>query len=236
MMLVAESGARFLASSINCRAARKERSGMTTLAADCPHCRRDKIGFALISNTFVHNRNFVFMLCGNCWLPAVAEMEHPAGPHQMPDVRQIPPSYNNWQVVQVWPEPPEPNLPEYLPDQVAKAFWQAEENFHREGMEDPSAGSYGRALDIGTKLIAPDFKGLLYARIKHLAETGRITKDLAEWAHEIRSIRNNALHEVDGIGREELTAVRGFADMTLRYLFTLPGMLDARKDEARAAR
>ena len=209
---------------------------MTTLAADCPHCRKEGIGFALVGQSFTHDRNFVFMLCGNCWMPAIAEMVHPNGPAALPDVRQIPPTYNGFEVVEMWPEPPPLNMPDFLPAQVAKAFRQAEDNFHREHMEEAAAGSYGRALDVGTKLIAPEFKGQLYARIRHLADTGRIAPDLADWAHEIRSIRNDALHEVEGIGRTELTAVRGLTDMVLRYLFTLPGMVKARKAEAKAAR
>lgn len=175
------------------------------------------------------------MFCGNCWMPAIAEMVHPGGPQPIPDVQRIPPSYNGWELVEIWPEPPAPNLPDALPPQVAKAFMQAEDNFHREGMEEVAAGAYGRALDVGTKLIAPDFKGMLYARIRHLADTGRITPDLADWAHEIRTIRNDALHEVDGIDRQELTAIRGLADMVLRYLFTLPAMVKARKAEVKAA-
>ena len=138
-------------------------------------------------------------------------------------------------LVDFWPKPPSPNLPHALPPQVARAFMQAEDNFRRDGMEEVAAGAYGRALDVGTKLIAPDFKGMLYARIKHLADTGRITQDLADWAHEIRIVRNDALHEIDGIDRQELTAIRGLADMVLRYLFTLPEMVKARKAEAKAA-
>lgn len=135
-----------------------------------------------------------------------------------------------WHVIRVWPEIPKPRMPDHLPEPVARAFLSAERNFAQKDMEEASAGSYGRALDVGTKLYAPDITSpTLFARIEALAKQHRITPDLAGWAHAIRLIRNDALHDIDHIDRDELTAIRGFTETVLTYLFTLPGMLKERQ-------
>jgi hypothetical protein len=40
---------------------------------------------------------------------------------------------------------------------------------------------------------------------------------------------NDAAHEVDPPTREELADLRSFTEMVMRYLFTLPAMVIARK-------
>ena len=83
-------------------------------------------------------------------------------------------------------------------------------------------------FDVGTKLYGAAHgieQPTLYRRINALADASLITRDLADWAHAIRSIRNDALHEADSISRDELVAIRGFSETLLTYLFTLPGML-----------
>ena len=130
-------------------------------------------------------------------------------------------------------------MPDSLPAEVAKSFLAAERNFGQADMEEPSAGSYRRALDVGTKIIAAalpnaaEFEGKqLNNRIDMLRKHGRLTQDLADWSHQIKGIGNEAMHELDGITRPELTALRGFTELVLTYLFTLPGMLAERKNAA----
>ena len=178
--------------------------------------------------------NFVHLSCPNCGMPSAAGLTDQTSDSSVltQDLRSHLSTINRmgWQVVRTWPEAPKPRIPDHLPEPVAKAFLSAERNFAQKAMEEASAGSYGRALDVGTKLYAPDLAGVtLYNRIKKLAEQHRITTDLAAWAHAIRLIRNDALHEIDSVSRDELVAIRGFTETVLTYLFTLPGMLKARQ-------
>lgn len=180
-------------------------------------------------------RNFLHLTCPNCGQPSAVEVEADSGqPMQLGQVAGVVLTINQigWHVARIWPEPPAPRLPEHLPDPVAKAYLAAERTFAQPELEEASAGSYGRALDIATKLYAPEHSSLtLYSRIKKLAAEHRITAELAEWAHAIRLIRNDALHGIDSITRDELKAIRGFTETVLTYLFTLPGMLKARQAE-----
>jgi hypothetical protein len=63
---------------------------------------------------------------------------------------------------------------------------------------------------------------MLGPRIKKLASAGKLTPDIAEWSDHIRDIRNDATHEEEPISKEQLTDLRHFTDMVLRYLFSLP--------------
>jgi hypothetical protein len=139
------------------------------------------------------------------------------------------PTDKGWIVRNLWPEASKPRIPDALPDQVARAFLVAEKNFPLEHHEEAAAGMYGRALDIGLKIYAPTEKGTLYERIKSLAAQHRLTDSLAEWAHEIRLIRNDAMHDIDSVNRQELEAIRGFTETLLTYIFSMPAMLKSRK-------
>ncbi len=214
---------------------------MATLVHQCPHidCLTERMNFALKAFTTIPGerpkqiRNFVHASCSACGQPVAFEIADESGTGQMmPGIEQYPMSfeYLGWHVVRTWPEVPKPRIPDHVPAEVARAYLSAERSFLMKDMEETSAASYGRALDIGTKLFASDLAGVtLYNRIKRLAEQHRIAPDVARWADAIRVIRNDALHEIDRITRDELVAVRGFTETVLTYLFTLPGMLRERQ-------
>lgn len=90
-----------------------------------------------------------------------------------------------------------------------------------------------RALEISTKEMAPEHVDLsLYKRIEKLAEAGKLTPSLKEWAHDLRIVGNGALHEIDGLTEDEATQTHELARFILTYLYTLP----AQVEEARKAR
>ena len=90
---------------------------------------------------------------------------------------------------------------------------------------------YGKALDIGLKKIDPALSGMLGQKIKKLTDGGKLTKDISEWSGHIRDIRNEAVHEEAPISRDDLTALRNFSEMVLRYLFSLPNAVKRRRGE-----
>lgn len=90
-----------------------------------------------------------------------------------------------------------------------------------------------RALEISTKEMAPEHAALtLYQRIEKLAGAGKLTPSLKEWAHDLRIVGNDALHEIDGLTETEAKQAHELARFVLTYLYTLP----AQVAEARQAR
>jgi len=132
----------------------------------------------------------------------------------------------------IWPQPPEPAIPAKLPPAIEKAYEQAERAFMVGGLDDAAAGMYGRALDLALQHIAPTARGTLAARIRSAVAANHIAPALADWADEVRLIRNNALHEADGTAHDDVQAVRAFCDLFLRSVYTLPGLIAERRAAA----
>lgn len=134
-----------------------------------------------------------------------------------------------WNLFNFYPEPGKPVIPEHLPPDIGRIYLQAERNFPTEGNEEASGTMYRKALDVGLKLVAPEVAGNLAQRIDKLVEKHLLTESLGEWSHQIRLLGNDTAHEIDQPTRDELTALRNFSDLVLRYLFTLPNMVSQRK-------
>lgn len=132
-------------------------------------------------------------------------------------------------VAEFWPEVPGPVIPEDMPSDVERIYLQAERNFPIEGNEEAAGTMYRKALDVGLKKIDPGTKGVLAARIKKLARDGKLTRDIAEWSDQVRDLGNEAAHEDEPPTREELTDLRNFSEMVMRYLFSLPALVQARR-------
>lgn len=120
-------------------------------------------------------------------------------------------------------------LPADLPESVERAFAQGERNYHSQGCEEAAAMMYRRALEVGLKLAYLEMTGMLAARIKRLVAEHHLPAPIGEWADQVKLIGNDGAHEVDGVSRDDLDAQRGFVDMTLRYVFTLPAQIAARR-------
>ncbi|WP_296038250.1 DUF4145 domain-containing protein [uncultured Agrobacterium sp.] len=121
-------------------------------------------------------------------------------------------------------------LPAHLPDDVLKAFQQAETNFELVGHEEAAATMYRRALERALKFTHPDLKGSLKDKIKKLVAEGTLPSALGEWADEIRVVGNDGAHD-DDVDRENLKAARMFCDSFLRYLITLPKEVELRREQ-----
>jgi Domain of unknown function (DUF4145) len=131
-------------------------------------------------------------------------------------------SDNGFAVEQFWPEPPAPSIPELLPPDIVRVYLQAERNFPVAGNEEASGTMYRKALDVALKKIDTSLTGTLGQKIKALAKAGKLTDDIAVWSDTVRDIGNEAAHEESPITRDELTALRNFSEMVLRYLFSRP--------------
>jgi len=78
-----------------------------------------------------------------------------------------------------------------------------------------------------TKEQAPNRKhDTLYARIEYLASIGKLTASLKEWAHALRALGNNALHDEQDIAGEEAVQAHNLTRFILIYLYTLPKQIE----------
>lgn len=85
-----------------------------------------------------------------------------------------------------------------------------------------------RALELTTKNLAPELAGkTLAARINALADAGKLTADLKEWAHSLRFLGNDAVHEEEGISEEEAIQGHELTRFILTYVYTLPTQVAA---------
>jgi hypothetical protein len=172
------------------------------------------------------------LVCPKCKFPSCAHLKSTGqgavGPDQLQgqsgDVLEY-----KWTIASFWPAPPGPLIPENLPSDVERIYVQAEQNFPILGNEEAAGTMYRKALDVGLKIIAPAVTGTLKSRIAELVKRNLLTPSLGEWADQIRLLGNDTSHEIDQPTREEVEALRNFSDLVLRYLFTLPAMVTARK-------
>jgi Domain of unknown function (DUF4145) len=213
---------------------------MSILTHKCPHCLTDHIALNVVAVTDIQPWNCaVYLRCPKCMLPSCAHMEAPKESNVLqPNQLQGQPgdlAQYRWQVASFWPVAPGPLIPEHLPHEVERVYLQAERNFPISGNEEAAGTMYRKALDVGLKNIAPSVNGTLKARIATLVQQNLLTPALGEWAEQIRLLGNEAAHEIDQPTRDEVEALRNFSDLVLRYLFTLPAMVTARKAPATGA-
>lgn len=213
---------------------------MGVISTTCPHCRSaaGMHTFGVLPLTSTEDTEFLAAVaCPVCERVVGAHLiwsvEHGNQVNRRHAIDQWHKSHHdsrnsNLELADIWPKLVAPSAPADIPETSARAYLQAERNFMQDGNEDAAGSMYRRALEIGLKAKYPAMTGTLASRINELAATHVIPNDLARWAHEIRSLGNDSVHEIDGISRAELEAMRAFTDTVLRYLFTLPAQVASR--------
>lgn len=224
---------------------------MPVLSTDCPHCRTASVACRVFGSQLfpeeashaIQGRTTAWHLsaaivCPVCHMAMAVLLDHrPGFPSHgsalshltsmlgsPSDIRS-----HGYDVIHIWPEPERPAVPEHVPDGVARAMLQAERNFGIEGNEEAAGMMYRRALELAFKDKFASTTGSLAGRTKKLVEAHEIPYAMGDWANEIRSLGNDAAHDEEEIDREELIRIRGFADAMLRYLYTLPAEVEARR-------
>jgi hypothetical protein len=207
---------------------------MAILGTTCPHCTTTSIALEIRDAYAPRDDDdlwAVFLKCPKCQQPSCAVLlDHGGGSFDTDDLQQSgDPQTEGWKIESMWPAQAKPNIPEALPDNIARIYLQAERNFPIEGNEEAAGTMYRKALDVGLKKIDPDTKGTLAVRIKKLAAANKLTPDIAEWADHVRDLGNDAAHEDEPPTRDQLKDLRNFTEMVMRYLFSLPALVQARK-------
>lgn len=195
----------------------------TYFRGTCPHCETVGVSFARVGEYRSRVEGvsveevFALIVCGCCERAAMAMF----------------PSYDDYHEhqltesdVTLHPSAPSAgSVPEHLPERVAQRYSEALSDMRRAARES-AAVMFRKTLELSLKTIRPDDDGNLYVRIDKAAEAGAITRDLAEWAHRIRLDGNDAAHEDAVPTAEEIREMQHFTELVLRYVFSLPGMLE----------
>lgn len=203
---------------------------MAILSHDCPHCGTSDIALRIAGwQRSTPTSGAICLICPKCLRPSGALIESDRASFDTAIGNAGDPINNGFRLLNFWPAPPKPVIPEHLPEPVTKSFKQAESNYAIAGNEEASAMMYRRAMEGALKSRFPDVTGMLDKRIKALVREHHLPPAMGDWANEIRQIGNDAAHEEDGVSRDELDAIRNFSDTLLRYVFTLPREIELRR-------
>ncbi|MGJ8588148.1 MAG: DUF4145 domain-containing protein [Yoonia sp.] len=132
------------------------------------------------------------------------------------------------------------SCPKFLPELVQQTYMDAEFNYSAERWKT-SAQLYLQAMEFGcislktggdveVSLSESANKIDLTSRINDLYKSGKLTESMKEWAHQIRVIGQYHKHRYVEASEQECSELRGFVDMFLQYSFTMPGLVEARRD------
>ncbi|MGJ8570459.1 MAG: DUF4145 domain-containing protein [Hoeflea sp.] len=216
------------------------------LIDDCPHCRRRDQSLRVIGADFRRRANgargdtstlVVGLACNSCEKPIAGEVTHRTASNPRQTQESLGEASNSNSDISLFnlahkfvPTPAPREILPGLPENVERAFCQAENAFDSAEMEEPSAMSYRRAIERAIAYKHGDLTGDLIDKIRELARTNIIPAQMADWAHQVRIIGNNGAHD-EAVSRPDLIAARAFADAFLRYLIVLPEMVAERRRE-----
>lgn len=127
----------------------------------------------------------------------------------------------------IHPKPAMPDIPEHVPSNIGKFYWQAARNTQQSHYD--AAGMMCRKVLESTTRDLGENSGSLYQRIEALAAAHKITDAMREWAHAIRLDGNEAAHEDEPVDKSTVLDMLSFTELMLMYAYTLPGMLAARQ-------
>jgi hypothetical protein len=200
---------------------------MTIIATTCPHCDADRpldVQKCVKRNVYTA---IIFTICPTCRLPVSLLLTQGADESKSinwfleislgTNVDMI--TETNWMIIGVFPALSKKNAPEFTPPDVAKLYVQAISSQARQERE-AAAFLFGKVLELAIKTRYPDTTGTLAQRIDTLADRGHC-KEVKEWAHEIRIIRNIAVHETVEPHEEDIVAIAEFTEAFLMVVFTM---------------
>lgn len=208
---------------------------MAHFSMDCPHCSRQNTGFISkdeVAHPELEGAYQVFCMCFACKKTAIVLFAKKS----YGSITLSPHTYNNnpedlgYDILLAWPKSKDVTCPNFTPDKIKTFYIEASECLSR-GSYNAAAPLFRKVLEITVKRMDPTAPSgsNLKNRIDRLpAETG-VTPSMKEWAHEIRLIGNEAVHEDDPIEEKDAKDIQAFTELFLTYAFTLPGMLEERR-------
>jgi Domain of unknown function (DUF4145) len=205
---------------------------MTMLSHDCPHCRVKNNGFTVHGTSANSQKErgiwHTTFLCNSCFNPVVVTTSGDGitNPAQQPgDISKT------FKVLAIYPKPEKIDIPEHLPVEISEAFSDGCQimNIGEIKSGNSAIQTFRRCLELALKDKSPEIDAWkLEKRIDAMSKQGLITKDIADWAHDLRLDGNEASHE-GGISREDAAQVMELTRMVLLYIFTIPEQIKIKR-------
>jgi hypothetical protein len=214
---------------------------MSVLTTLCPHCGADPVPLTVrVAWKRDPDQIIVAADCPKCTLPctillvpgpdkkATADWFGMPLPSNTPNVDIL--TFSGWEIFTVWPKPSLVVAPQFTPPDIARLYTQAHSAKNR-GEREAAGFVFGKTVEVSIKAIAPNSKGSLATRIDELAQSGHLSPDVQKWAHEVRIIRNDAVHETAEPSEQDIAEIAEFVEAFLMFVFTMP-----KKHEMRTSR
>ncbi len=176
----------------------------------------------------------VLFACNNCSGSVLVNYECPHTQKQFPE--DMTGDLNDyWKYISirnVWPKLEKKESPKHIPVNVERFLQQGFINFKAQHFD--AAGAMARkALEAALVAHSPNLAdGSLYQRINKLKENGVLTESLADWAHNVRLLGNDAVHDLEPADPVDVNQALQLAEYLLIYLFTLPTEIKLAKESA----
>ncbi|MDR5612142.1 MAG: DUF4145 domain-containing protein [Arsenophonus sp.] len=212
--------------------------GMLSFDITCPHCHKDN---AVLVGFSEHHKNDKYIYdvpfyCRSCEQAGIAVVDSSTdeGPYSYcmrKNINIVSPRDNSiFTLDEIYPEPKINTCPEDTPDRAAKFFIESKDDLQRQRYET-CVMNCRKVIDISTKeLLGDEVKNeKLSQRISMLQAKDRITEQMKNWAHIIRIDSNGAVHSDEEFTQEEAGEILNFTELFLLYAFTLPAMVESRK-------
>ena len=177
------------------------------------------------------NHGIIFATCNRCTEPVSAifklsdnlfyHWNQSAGIDIVPDAK-------NAILIATFPPNRKSIAPDYVNGTIATIFIQAEDARAREQYHTAGMG-LRKTLDVAHKVYDPNLRGDLIPRIDTLTDRHDLTPAMRDWAHQVRLLGNEAAHDHDEPTKDDTEAMAAFTETLLKYLFTLPAEVKARR-------
>ncbi|HHF5252224.1 DUF4145 domain-containing protein [Haemophilus influenzae] len=225
---------------------------MITFSHDCPYCKKKNVAFEVGDFGRREQRNTSYDViailgtCNNCGGGIVTNVKTSRfrgdlgyGQSESEHIQHILEKHHGekYSLEEIlprrefvfYPQPPKPEIPEYLPSDLEHAFVEAEDLYGlvEENKFIKQAGSSYRAIiELALSKLDnnPQDKNL-NQRINQLADQGKLSPSMKDFAHRIRTLGNGASHALLEFSHQDLEDIRLFTRLFLIYAFTLPAMI-----------
>jgi hypothetical protein len=134
--------------------------------------------------------------------------------------------------MEVWPKKQLVLAPAHLPGEITRVFVQAEGCAKRSD-NDAAAVMYRRSIELTLKDKDAAVSGMLGKRIDHFRDSNGINADVAQWAHIVRLIANEAAHDPGEPTAEDVQDLASFTRVFLEYVYTLPERVRLRLEKSK---
>ncbi|MBL8643333.1 MAG: DUF4145 domain-containing protein [Rhodospirillaceae bacterium] len=208
---------------------------MPRILTDCPHCRAANVLIGLTAR-----RNEILPYYWNCYghcdgcgkgVVVIVQCHNTDLSSSNANLRDV-----SGTTCTVFPTPAAPSVPEHTPENIASFYLQGLRAFNA-SLWDAAGGMFRKALEASLKKIHPTTdRPTIQKRIDNLPPEIGVTLAMKQWAHAIRVLGNDAMHDEEPFNEDDAKKLKEFTEAFLIYVFTLPERVRKQLPETAAAK